>query len=211
MRGSCLVVPRIIVIAGLSAIAIAASGCSETPTPKRRARPRRRPSTSRPSRQHSPRVNISTFRAAFEETFGTPPDERPWYGLITGMKLAPREIVTATSSYRVLEVTIKSESLSDTATGEICEAVFALDSKTRIGIKAVRISPPTVETAGARDTGATVQQHLCLAETPPNDRPGPVFGNVPARSSSGGSSSPCGWRLAMPRAVRRGLTCKRVC
>jgi len=54
-----------------------------------------------------PTVDISTFRAAFEETFGTPPDERPWYGLITGMKMAPREIVTAASSYRVLEITTK--------------------------------------------------------------------------------------------------------
>jgi hypothetical protein len=35
-----------------------------------------------------PTVGIAKFRAAFKETFGTPPNERPWYGLITGMKMA---------------------------------------------------------------------------------------------------------------------------
>ena len=132
-------VPRIIVIAGLSAIAIAASGCSGDSDAEAESPPATTTEQVETQPPAQPTVDISTFRAAFEETFGTLPDERPWYGLITGMKLAPREIVTATSSYRVLEVTIKSESLSDTATGEICEAVFALDSKTRIGIKAVRI------------------------------------------------------------------------
>ena len=35
-------------------------------------------------------VDIAKFRAAFREAFGTPPDERPWYPLITGMKMAHR-------------------------------------------------------------------------------------------------------------------------
>ena len=52
--------------------------------------------------------------------------------------MAPREIVTATSSYRVLEITMKPESPWDTVVSEICEAVFALDSETRNGIDAVR-------------------------------------------------------------------------
>src|SRR6188768_3563329 len=118
MRGSCLVVPRIIVVAGLSAIAIAASGCSgdsdaEAESPS--AATTEQVETQPPAQ---PRVDIAKFRAAFKETFGTPPDERPWYGLITGMKMAPREIVTVTSSYRVLEITTKLESPSVTVVSE---------------------------------------------------------------------------------------------
>ena len=130
---------KAIVVAGLSAIAIAASGCSgdsdeEAESPS--ATTTEQVETQPPPQ---PTVDISSFRAAFKETFGTPPDERPWYGLITGMRIAPREIVTATSSYRTLEVTVKSERLSDAVTGEICEAAFAVDSQTHIGIEAVRI------------------------------------------------------------------------
>jgi hypothetical protein len=55
------------------------------------------------------------------------------------MKMAPREIVTVSSSYRVLEITTKLESPSDTVVAKICEAVFALDSETRNGIEAVRV------------------------------------------------------------------------
>ena len=129
MRGSCLVLPRIIVVAGLSAIAIAASGCLGDSDAEAESPPATTTEQVETQPPAQPTVDISKFRAAFKETFGTPPDKRPWYGLITAMKLAPREIVTGTSSYRVLEVTIESESLSDTVTGEICEAVFALDSK----------------------------------------------------------------------------------
>ena len=130
---------KAIVVAGLSAIAIAASGCRGDSDAEAESPPATTTEQADTQPPGQPTVDISRFRAAFKETFGTPPDKRPWYGLITAMKLAPREIVTGTSSYRVLEVTIESESLSDTATGEICEAVFALDSKTRIGIEAVRI------------------------------------------------------------------------
>jgi len=133
------VLPRIVVVAGLSAIAIAASGCSGDSAADAESPPATTTEQVETQPPAQPTGDISKFRAALKETFGTPPDERPWYGLITGIKMAPREIVTATSSYRVLEITIKSESLSDTVTGEICEAVFALDSKTRIGIEAVRV------------------------------------------------------------------------
>ena len=64
------------------------------------------------------------------------------------MKMAPREIVTATSSYRVLEITTKLESPSDTVVSEICEAVFALDSETRNGIEAVRVIDSDGEEGG---------------------------------------------------------------
>ena len=148
MRGSCLVLPRIIVVAGLSAIAIAASGCSGDSDAEAESPPATTTEQVETQPPAQPTVDISKFRAAFKETFGTPPDERPWYGLITGMKIAPREIVTATSSYRVLEITTKRESLSDTVVSEICEAVFALDSETRNGIEAVRVIDSDGEEGG---------------------------------------------------------------
>ena len=130
---------RVIVVAGLSAIAIAASGCSGDPDAEAESPPATTTEQVETQPPAQPTVEISKFRAAFKETFGTPPDERPWYGLITGMKMAPREIVTATSSYRVLEITTKLESPSDTVVSEICEAVFAVASETRSGIDAVRV------------------------------------------------------------------------
>ena len=148
MRGSCLVLPRITVVAGLSAIAIAASGCSGDSDTEAESPPATTTEQVETLPPAQPRVDISTSRAAFKETFGTPPDERPWYGLITGMKMAPREIVTATSSYRVLEITTKLESPSDTVVSEICEAVFALDSETRNGIEAVRVIDSDGEEGG---------------------------------------------------------------
>ena len=139
MRGSCVVFTRIIVVAGLSAIAIAASGCSGDSDAEAESPPATTTEQVETQPPAQPTVDISKFRAAFKETFGTPPDERPWYGLITGMKMAPREIVTATSSYRVLEITTKLKSPSETVVSKICEAVFALDSETRNGIEAVRV------------------------------------------------------------------------
>ena len=138
-----------IAVAGLSAIAIATSGCTGDSDAEAETGPATttgQVGTQPPARSA---VNIAKIRAAFKETFGTPPDERPWYGLITGIKMAPREIVTATSSYRVLEITTKLESPSDTVVSEVCEAVFALDSETRNGIEAVRVmGPDGVEQGG---------------------------------------------------------------
>ena len=131
MRGSCLVLPRIIVVAGLSAIAIAASGCSGDSDAEAESAPATTTEQVETQPPAQPTVDISKFRAAFKETFGTPPDERPWYGLITGMKMG-RENVT-------IEITTKVESLSDRVMSEICEAVFALASEMGNGIEAVRV------------------------------------------------------------------------
>ncbi len=129
-----LVLPRIIVVAGLSAIAIAASGCSgdsdaEAESPS--ATTTEQVETQPPAQSV---FGIAKFRAAFKERFGTPPDERRWYGLITGMKMG-REI----RGPRPLEITVKVESLSVRVMSEICEAVFALDSEMGDGIEAVRV------------------------------------------------------------------------
>ncbi len=83
-----MVLPRIIVVGVLSAIAMAASGCSGDSDAEAESPPAatsEQVETQPPAR---PTVDISKFRAAFRETFGTPPNERQWYGLITGMKMA---------------------------------------------------------------------------------------------------------------------------
>jgi hypothetical protein len=142
------VLPRTVVVAGLSAIAMAASGCSGDSDAEAESPPATTTEQVETQPPAQPTVDIAKFRAAFKETFGTPPDERPWYRLITGMKIAPREIVTVTSSYRVLEITTKLESPSDTVVHEICEAVFALDSEIHNGIEAVRVIDSDGEDGG---------------------------------------------------------------
>jgi len=61
---------RAIVVAGLSAIAIAASGCSG----------------GSDAEAESP-VDITKLRAEVTEHFGTPPNEAPWYRHITAINL----------------------------------------------------------------------------------------------------------------------------
>jgi hypothetical protein len=126
-----LLVPRITVVAGLIAVALAASGClgdsdaeAESPPATTTERVETQPSAQ-------PRVDIAKFRAAFKEAFG-PPDERPWYGLITGMKMADR----------FLEISTKLDPESNTeAARTICgEAMnFALNSETGEGIEGVQM------------------------------------------------------------------------
>ena len=83
---------RIIVVSGLSAIAMAASGClgdSEAEAESPPAMTTAQVETKPPAQSA---VDIAKFRAAFKEAFG----ERPWYGQITGMKMAGRTLEIAT-------------------------------------------------------------------------------------------------------------------
>ena len=127
----------LIAVAGLSAIAIAVSGCTgdsdaEAETP---------PATTTGQVETQPpaqsAVDIATFRAAFEETFG----EQPWYGQITGMKMG--QITTTTKAYRTLEITMKLDK-SEIDVGTICEAAFTVADNTGVGdgIEAVRVIGP---------------------------------------------------------------------
>lgn len=127
-----MVVPRIIVVAGLSAIAMAASGCFGDSDPEAESPPATTTDQVETQPPAQPTVNIAKFRAAFEETFGTPPDERPWYSLITGMKMA----------HRTLEITTKLDPGTLREPGRtICGTAmnFALDSETGGGIESVRV------------------------------------------------------------------------
>ncbi len=128
---------------------MAASGCSGDSDAEAESPPATTTEQVETQPPAQPTVDISKFRAAFKETYGTPPNKRPWYGLITGMKVAPREIVTVSSSYRVLDVfTKKLESPSDWVTAKICEAVFALDSEMQNRIEAVHLIGPDGEDGG---------------------------------------------------------------
>jgi len=80
MRGSCLVLPRIIVVTGLSAIAIAASGCMG----------------GSDAEAESP-GDIAKFRAEVKERFGTPPNEAPWYRHITAINWADEQTLEITT------------------------------------------------------------------------------------------------------------------
>jgi hypothetical protein len=87
-----VVLLRIIVVSGLSAIAMATSGClgdsdaeAESPPATTTAQVE-----TRPPAQSA--VDIAKFRAAFKKAFR----ERPWYGQITGMKMAGRTLEIAT-------------------------------------------------------------------------------------------------------------------
>jgi len=126
-----LVLSRIIVVAGLSAIAMAASGCLGDSDAEAESQPATTTEQVETRPPAEPTVDIAKFRAAFREAFGTPPDERPWYGLITGMKMARR----------TLEITTKVDPGSTSAARTICGAAmrFALDSEAGEGIESVRV------------------------------------------------------------------------
>jgi hypothetical protein len=125
----------LIAVAGLSAIAIAVSGCTGDSDAEAESPPAT--TTGQVETQPPPQsaVNISKFRAAFEEAFG----ERPWYGQITGMKMT--QITTTKKTYRTLEITTTLDPESETDVGTICEAVFKVadDAGVRDGIEAVRV------------------------------------------------------------------------
>ena len=70
---------RAIVVAGLSAIAIAASGCSG----------------GSDAEAESP-VDITKLRAEVTERFGTPPNEAPWYRHITAINWANGRVEVTT-------------------------------------------------------------------------------------------------------------------
>ena len=125
---SIVALPRIIVVTGLSAIAMAASGCLGDSDPETESSPATTTEQVETRPPAQPTVNIAKFRAAFKEAFG----ERPWYGQITGMKMTQK---------RTLEIRMKPDPESEIDVGTICEAVFnvAANAGVRDGIEAVRV------------------------------------------------------------------------
>src|SRR6188768_4411420 len=96
MRGSCLVVPRIIVVAGLSAIAIAASGCSGDSDAEAESPPATTTEQVETQPPAQSTVNIARFRAAFKKRYETAPSALLWYHHVTGMEMVDGALEIAT-------------------------------------------------------------------------------------------------------------------
>jgi len=124
----------LIAVVGLSAIALAVSGCfggSDAEAESPSATTTGQVETQPPARSA---VDLSKFRPAFKEAFG----DQPWYGQITGMKMT--QITTTGKRYRTLEITMKVDPESEPDVGTICEAVFAVGGvDAGGGIEAVRV------------------------------------------------------------------------
>ena len=91
--------PKAIAVAGLSAIAIAAGGCSGG-------------SDAEAERL----VDITKLRAELKERFGTPPNEAPWYRHITAINWANGRV----------EVTTDLDEESELLGRAMCGKVFGL-------------------------------------------------------------------------------------
>ena len=75
---------------------IAASGCSGGSDAEAESPPVTTTKHVETQRRAHPVADISRFRAAFREAYGTPPNRMHWYGLITGMKMAGTSVVIRT-------------------------------------------------------------------------------------------------------------------
>ena len=80
--------PKAIAVAGLSAIAIAAGGCSGDSDAEAESPPATTTEQVETQPPAQSLVNITKLRAEFKERFGTPPNEAPWYRHITAINWA---------------------------------------------------------------------------------------------------------------------------
>ena len=136
---ACVVSPKAIAVAGLSALAIAAGGCSGDSDAEAESPPVTTTEQVETQRPAPPAVDIAKFRAAFKERFGTPGNETPWYHHITGMKMDYGD-------YQILEIATDlappEGNLPDNAPSVmICGTAmgFALNSEAGDGIEGVQM------------------------------------------------------------------------
>ena len=108
---------KAIAVAGLSAIALAASGCSGDSDTEAESTPATTTEQVETQPPAPSAVDITKVRAAFKERYGTPGDEASWWGHITGVK------VSSVNS-RTLEITTDFEEIGNRLTGVICRAGF---------------------------------------------------------------------------------------
>ena len=107
-------------VAGLSAIAIAAGGCSGDSDAEAESPPATTTEQVETQRPAPPAVDIAKFRAAFKERFGTPGDEASWWGHIIGMKMDYGD-------YQILEIATDLAPPDSSSVGpEICQAASNL-------------------------------------------------------------------------------------
>jgi hypothetical protein len=81
---------KAIAAAGLSAVAIATGGCSGDSEAEAESPPATTTEQVETQPPVQSAVDITKFRAAFDERFGTPGDEASWWGHITGMKIGQK-------------------------------------------------------------------------------------------------------------------------
>jgi hypothetical protein len=132
---------------------LAASGCSGGSDAEAESPPVMTTKHVETQPRTHPVLDISRFRAAFREAYGTPPNRMHWYGLITGMKMK------GTS----LEITTKlppgsawdGEGTWDNDAGAICTAAVgvALD----VGL----ITPDASDIEGVNMVGSGVGLGFC--------------------------------------------------
>ena len=125
----------LIAVAGLSAIAIAVSGCSGDSDAEAEGPPATTTGQVETQPPAQSAVDLSKFRAALKETYG----ERPWYGQITGMTMT--QISSDHETYKTLEITMKLDPEREPDVGTICHAVFSVANNAGMGdaIEAVRV------------------------------------------------------------------------
>ena len=107
---------RAVVVVGLSAIALGASGCSGDSQ----------------AEAESPPVTTTEQVAAIEESFGASGYETSWYGHVTGMKMA----------HGRLEIATNLDPVRDQETARmVCLAAikFALDSEVGDGVETAAV------------------------------------------------------------------------
>ena len=92
--------PKAIAVAGLSAIALAAGGCSGDSDAEAESPPATTTEQVETQPPAQSLVNITKLRAEFKERFGTPPNEAPWYRHITAINWANDQLEIKTTSAR---------------------------------------------------------------------------------------------------------------
>ena len=133
---------KAIAVAGLSAIAIAAGGCSGDSDPEAESPPATTTEQVETQRPAPPAVDIAKFRAEFTERFGNPRDQAPWWGHIIAMKMDYGD-------YQILEIATdlappKGNVPEDAPARAICGAAMnlALNSEAGDGIEGVLMLGP---------------------------------------------------------------------
>ena len=132
---------KAIAVAGLSAIALAASGCSGDSDTKAESTPATTTEQVETQPPAQSAVDIAKLRAAFKERYGTPGDEASWWRHITGMTV---------SSMNSLRISTDLDEIGEGLLGEMCHAGFdvARDSGAFDGIEAVVVKTSDGEEGG---------------------------------------------------------------
>jgi hypothetical protein len=136
---------KAIAVAGLSAIALAASGCSGDSDTEAESTPATTTEHVETQPAAPSTVDIAKLRAAFKERYGTPGDEASWWGHITGIK-----VPSVKEGHRTLVISTDLEKIGDRIGAALCHAGFAVarDSGAFEGIEAVVVKTSDGEEGG---------------------------------------------------------------